>query len=562
MMLLVLLSLITYNGLAQVTAAAPPADSISSVKQEQCVVEGSVVNSVSGVPLKNAHLVLHRMDNNSTGNLPAFGAITDSSGRFSIKEIDAGRYSIFITRTGFTYAKQNATPSVLTLEAGRVAKGLSFKLVPQAVITGRVVDEDNEPAANASISCMRYHYVSGTKVLRNSGGTSTNDKGEFRMFGLEAGKCYISARWQQNNFEPNEIRKSSGNDQGYITTYYPSGASPSSAIAVNLSPGGEVGGIDIRLMRAKTVNVSGTITNLPKLTNAVTVLLVARDGNGWLSERQNAGPDPKGHFVIHDVAPGAYTLIAMDWQETAPRTATALLEVGDSHVEGVHLTLGMDPDMKGKLITEGAPAPAAAAASAITPQRVGLQSDDGMMFAIQDGSVKEDGTFVLKNLWPSRYRLNVWPMPAGAYLKQVQLGEQDVRGGVIDLRSGIDARELTITVSLNGAQVEGVVHDKDQPYANATVGLIPSDSMLRNYYAIATSDQNGHYVFRGVAPGKYQLYAFDQIENGAYLDPDFLKPYEDRGEAFEFAEGARETCDLKLIRNDEDSGSTQTGKEP
>jgi hypothetical protein len=48
MKLFVLVSLIGYGGLAQVTT--PAADSTSSVKpQEQCVVEGSVVNAVSGV---------------------------------------------------------------------------------------------------------------------------------------------------------------------------------------------------------------------------------------------------------------------------------------------------------------------------------------------------------------------------------------------------------------------------------------------------------------------------------------------------------------------------------
>jgi hypothetical protein len=106
-----------------------------------------------------------------------------------------------------------------------------------------------------------------------------------------------------------------------------------------------------------------------------------------------------------------------------------------------------------------------------------------------------------------------------------------------------------------------VVRNIDQQSANASVVLIPSDSTLRNHYEIATSDQNGHYVMRGVAPGKYKLYAFDQIENGAYLDPDFLQPYENHGEPIEIAESAHETRDLKLILNEDASSNADTGKE-
>jgi hypothetical protein len=486
-----------------------------------------------------------------------------------VTEIDPGRYSMSVTRAGYTRAKQNAskqnaTPSVLTLSAGQEMKGISVKMVPQAVVTGRVVDEDNEPVSYASVSCMRYQYVSGTKTLLNSVGANTNDKGEFRMFGLEAGKCYISATLRQNDYGAYEIRKESGNEQAYVTTYYPSGFSPSSAIPVNVSAGGEVNGMDIRLMRAKTVHVSGTVSNLPAQANSVNVMLFRREGDASMSERRNTVVDPKGRFTLRDVGPGAYNLTAMNWQENQSRSATVLLDVGDSHIEGMQLTLGMDPEITGKLVTEGAPAASssgAAATPAPAPSNVYLQPDAGMDFAIQVGDVKKDGTFVLKSHAPARYRLNVWPMPAGAYIRRVQVGDEEVKGGVIDFRTGVSAREITVTISLNGAQIEGVVRNIDQPSANASVVLIPSDSTLRNHYEIATSDQNGHYVMRGVAPGKYKLYAFDQIENGAYLDPDFLQPYENHGEPIEIAESAHETRDLKLILNEDASSNADTGKE-
>jgi len=548
----VLLSLMICGGLAQVTPA-PSAPEQQVKPQDQCLVEGSVINSVSREPLKKAHIVLRRFDNNSSGDVPTYGAITESSGHFSIPEIEPGRYSIFVTRTGFTLAKQsgpkkNATPSVLTLNAGQVMKDISFTMAPQAVISGRVVDEDNEPVSYAGVSCMRYQYTSGNKTLRSSGSASTNDKGEFRLFGLSAGKCYISAMLRPNDFGGgHEIRKETGNEQSYVTTYYPSGVSPAAAIAVNVTAGAEVSGIDIRLLRAKSVHISGTVTNLPKLASSVNVTLNPRDNDIWTGQRRT-NVDARGRFIIRDLAPGAYTLTATDWQENEARTATTLVDISDSHIEGLQLALGTDPEISGKLVIEGAPAPATGNTA---PANVNLMQEEGLPFGNQGGSVKDDGGFVLKSIGAARYRLRVFNLPQGAYVKRVQMGEQEIRGGVIDFRSGVNARDMTITISLNGGQVEGVVRDNDQPSANAAVVLIPGDPALRNAYASVVTDQNGHYIFRGVAPGKYKLYAFDQIENGAYQDSDYMQPYENRGDSIEIAEGARETRDLKIILNDE-----------
>jgi hypothetical protein len=102
--------------------------------------------------------------------------------------------------------------------------------------------------------------------------------------------------------------------------------------------------------------------------------------------------------------------------------------------------------------------------------------------------------------------------------------------------------------------LEDLLIDATPPGGKASLVLIPGDSRLRNHYEVATSDQDGHYVIRGVAP-------VDQIENGAYLDPDFLQPYENRGDTIEIAESAHETRDLKLILNEDGASNADAGKE-
>jgi hypothetical protein len=51
---------------------------------------------------------------------------------------------------------------------------------------------------------------------------------------------------------------------------------------------------------------------------------------------------------------------------------------------------------------------------------------------------------------------------------------------------------------------------------------------------------------RGIAPGKYKLFAWKDVENDLWQDPDFLKPFEDQGKEITAEEKGRITIQLKL----------------
>lgn len=66
-------------------------------------------------------------------------------------------------------------------------------------------------------------------------------------------------------------------------------------------------------------------------------------------------------------------------------------------------------------------------------------------------------------------------------------------------------------------------------------------------YRQTSADQSGKFSLQGIAPGEYRLFAFDDVEFGAYMDPDWLKPYESEGERISVGEGGKLMRDLKLI---------------
>ncbi len=147
-------------------AAQDASRSASSEKTriDTCTVSGLVVKLEGGEPLRKARAQLTSLDDRTR----SISAVTDAGGRFQIRGIEAGRYKLAVNRNGFVgqeygQKKPNDPGAVLTLRRGQEVKDLLFRLIPAAVIAGRILDEDGEPLASVAVSahvkCIRKENV-------------------------------------------------------------------------------------------------------------------------------------------------------------------------------------------------------------------------------------------------------------------------------------------------------------------------------------------------------------------------------------------------------------------
>src|SRR5207302_6633510 len=120
-------------------------------------------------------------------------------GKFSIENIDPGRYTLAAERQGFVNqnygARRPSGPGTpLDLKAEQTMKGLAFKMTPQGVIAGRVLDDEGEPVSGVSIQVLQYRYLMGKKRLIPAATTLVlaNDLGEFRAPNLSPGRYYVA----------------------------------------------------------------------------------------------------------------------------------------------------------------------------------------------------------------------------------------------------------------------------------------------------------------------------------------------------------------------------------
>jgi hypothetical protein len=77
------------------------------------------------------------------------------------------------------------------------------------------------------------------------------------------------------------------------------------------------------------------------------------------------------------------------------------------------------------------------------------------------------------------------------------------------------------------------------PGAIVTIVPDPLNPDRQDLYRRANTDQIGRFSFRGLAPGKYRVYGWDQLDPGEEFDPDMLNAHEDKAVAVTVSEGDR-----------------------
>jgi protocatechuate 3,4-dioxygenase beta subunit len=503
-------------------------------------IEGKVIHALSNDALKKVTVLLARSGGGPAAQL---SAETDEKGAFTFHDLEPGRYQMYAERTGFARqaygARRNALQGTsLALTAGQEMKELVFKLSPNAVISGCVLDEDGDPLPNAPVMALRTIYQRGKKQFIPLGAVQTNDVGEYRLASLMAGKYLVSATFRNTGMglagassKPPEPDKP---EPGYTTGFYPNSTDPVFAGPVEVAVGGEMRSIDVRMAKVKAFRVKGKVAEGLTQGKTLIVLLTPKGaGITGMVTRQMAIGQSDGTFELKGVPPGSYNLTATtDGMSTL---GAAREVVADQHIGGLRIEAATPLEIQGTVTVEGKPG------VDLKKVQVTLESVEMLNLNPPKGKPEEDGKFTLKGVAPDRYRVNA-SGPDGVYLKSVQYAGQDVGEDGADLSS---AGKLEIAMAQDGAQVEGAVSDADgNAVPGATVVLIPSSRKWALFKEM-TSDQNGRFQFKSVPPGDYKLIAWADIEPGAYQDPEFLKDYEGKAELLTLKENDRKMVTTK-----------------
>jgi protocatechuate 3,4-dioxygenase beta subunit len=97
------------------------------------------------------------------------------------------------------------------LHAGQELKDLQFRLILAGVISGKIYDDDGEPMPSVEVSAVRQVYSEGKRTHASAMRATTNDLGEYRLYGLAPGRYFVSCvypRWNREGEADDDYNQS------------------------------------------------------------------------------------------------------------------------------------------------------------------------------------------------------------------------------------------------------------------------------------------------------------------------------------------------------------------
>ncbi|HEX5215613.1 MAG TPA: carboxypeptidase-like regulatory domain-containing protein, partial [Vicinamibacterales bacterium] len=400
------------------------------------------------------------------GLRPNRGAITDDQGRFTIGNLPAGRFTLMAARGGFVTssygAKRPGRPgTAVAVAEGQRLDSLVLTLWRGAVIAGTLRDDSGAPVDGIAVSVTAARATGSPGILTLSNtSVTTNDLGEYRVFGLEPGAYYVSAtpaaagslprialaeRDVDLAFEALRKRQAAGAAStpppppaplppafDYSAIYYPGTPSATQAAAITVAAGEERTGVDFSLMRVPTYVVEGVVTTADGRPAAgATVQVVAPRPPGAFATLGplvfNATAGADGAFRFTQVTPGDYQLVARAAAQAPPPPTPGIVTPGPQGVQlwgasdiavttdvrGVGLVVTPGLTLNGVMRFDGASPPlkdfARLRVTALPPYLMTLRpgtSINAIAFA-PAVPVKPDGTFQIASMPPGTFRFNL-----------------------------------------------------------------------------------------------------------------------------------------------------------
>ena len=547
-------------------------------------LSGNVLNDVTGQPLRRAVVTI-----SSSERGLRLSSVTDDAGRFSFDELPEGRYLVSAAKAGFVSTNLGASRpqrpgTALTVASGERKAGVTLRMPPGAVISGTVRNRLGEPVSDARVSVLRptVSYLNGERTLGPAGaggfGEATDDRGEFRVFGLAAGDYYVVASVGigiRNNAELRETTTAEidwamrqlqspsgaqapgfGRAVDFAPVFYPGVPTQAAASVITLNAGEERRGVDVLLDLTPTAKITGTVVSpIGELPPGLQVNIIAHETIPGIpfSGFGNARVDASGRFVSAGLPPADYTVTVRAAQGRGGAPNAALFGIATVTVNGADVdttvTLGSGSTVSGRVTFDAhtlkPPADLTRVRVNLAPANRGRTPTLGVAAAIADAS----GIFKFVGVTPGRYRIEASGV-GGWFVRSATIDGRDVLDDAIEITSG-DVTGVEVTFSDLQTELTGDLLDSSgKPATEYYVIVYPANKeywvpMSRRILSTRPGS-DGHFKFLNLPAGDYLIAAVTDVEQGEWYDPAFLAQLVGASTKVTLAEGEKKVQSLRI----------------
>jgi hypothetical protein len=496
--------------------------------------------------------------------------VSDSQGRFSFEGLEAGKYRLCGFLSGYVPQESGQREPggrgiSLTLQPGDSVDDAPIFLTPAATVNGTVRDERGRPFAGVNVILNRIGYgIDGAKMARTQMTTQTDDRGNYRVYGVPPGEYYalVAGTGPRDSFflagEFHTLAAFNNNrvDEIHGESYYPDGDRDRAEV-LRIRPGADLANIDFVVRRGRLhlarVHLIDSRTGLPPVALADVEINWKWDDDSVMVTGKSPAlyKADTGTVAVDGLSPGGYQLhiVGRSLGQMPPSETWTYFEIRDADID---LNLVLSPSvaaprpilsestlLAGRVRIEGS----LAAAIKLEGIRFSLESPQGPSVSATVGS---DGGFQFRRVdYNIAVRLSAQSVPAGLYLKQARFNGVDLLRSPTSLAG---SGTLEVVLSSNGGRIDGIAVDKRRrPAAGTTAVLVPNRRDQFELFFIAMTDRNGRFSFSDIPPGDYKLFVWETVEWSAYRNAEFLKSSEEQGRSLHIEEFTRETLEIPII---------------
>jgi hypothetical protein len=493
--------------------------------------------------------------------------MTDHAGAFVFAGLAAGTYTITGSKAAYLSmaygARRPQRPGKrVGVKQGQQVRDIDVRLPRGSVVSGRVYDDAGEPIVRATVQAMRQSYLQGEPRLMATGTAQTDDRGQFRIYGLVPGSYVVAASAFIDVPRGEDGRPQDAVALTYAPTYYPGVTNTADAVPILLGVQQEYSSVDFMLQTVATARVSGTVGGDPAALAGAMVILFVDDPRGVAGGSTYGGRVREdGTFSIVGVPPGRYLAVARSAlggpgrggmgqgtdARTSPMVGILPLSVAGQDVSGVSIVLSPGGTIAGWVTLESANN------RRVDFNQLRLSTMPLTPVAYGGGGaarIQADGSFTIANVAAGSHLVRLDNPPGGWALKGVFVNGRDVSDQALEVKSGqtTSGVQVVLTDRLTSLAVT-VVDASSRPVIDCSVVLFPVDITgwrPRSRMIQGTQpDDNGTYRFATVPPGDYYLAVADDLEPGSWYDPLLLGELSKTATRVSLEEGDAKTVTLQ-----------------
>ena len=534
------------EGMSQVVGATQTAPVPAPQKATgTAVIRGHVVDAANGRPMRRAlvRATAPEIRANQT-------ATTDDGGLYEIRDLPAGQYAVSASKQNYVGAqfgqvRQSDRGTTIEVRDGQAVEKIDFSLARGGVITGRVVDEFADPVPNVQVVALRSQFNRGMRRLVGMGqGTSTDDLGEYRIFGLPPGDYFVSA-----TSRPGPIVGGDDDAPGYGVTYAPGTLTAADAQRVSVAAGQSLDQINVALVPVKTAQISGTAVD--SHGNPMTGFVSATErGTSVNGPRTGGQLRPDGTFIIRNLAPGEYIVRAEPQfkQGVLPDLANAIVTIAGRNIDGLNLVATPPSTVSGRIVIDPGAADGLKTSSLMLSAT--LMDQEPGYFVDASGRVKDDLTFEIKAA-PGRNTIGLRNLPNGLAMRAIRYGGADVSDSGFNVKPNEDVSGIELELTNHPTIVSGQVIDaRGTPVRDSTVVVFARDEQAWTYPSrrirAAQLDRDGQFKISNLPSGDYFVAVSETVLTpDAAFDPDVLQRLRGQATTLSLNDGETKTVTLK-----------------